>query len=502
MIANATYNFAPAVNVGLLAVLGTSAVFAFLLCFPLLARRVHRAALQGQMAGFIGMASSATPVPAEHSLALQDRLTGLPGRLVLEQQLRAHGKQGQRKVVLVIGVDGFSAINQLHGHAFGDELLKSIALRLRSGIRMGNLIVRLAGDEFAAIAEIEELGQAKTVAKRLMQEMQRPFVINGKEIDVSASIGIAMETLAGGQRSRLLTQASIALAEAKHLGRNRYTVFDVLMDASVSEVELLVGDLRRALRENEFFLLYQPKLDVQSGRVTGVEALLRWNHPEHGHVSPDHFIPLAEKTGMIVDIGRWVMNEACRQMQEWGSERVVDWRMSVNASVFQINSTSFYTDVLDALARHSLAPEDLCIEITESSAMRNAELSLMTLRKLSAVGVRISLDDFGVGHSSLSHLKRFPVQELKVDRSFISCIGECQESDAIVRAIIGLAKAVGLQVVAEGVETEEQQALLAEMDCDVIQGYLISRPIRAEEVPALVARHGDEQDVLHRLLEG
>jgi EAL domain-containing protein (putative c-di-GMP-specific phosphodiesterase class I) len=334
-----------------------------------------------------------------------------------------------------------------------------------------------------------------------MQEMQRPFVINGTSVDVSASIGIAVEGTEAGQRSRLLTRATAALAEAKDLGRNRYTVFNVLMGASVSEVELMVGDLRRGLRENEFYLVYQPKLDMQSGRLIGMEALLRWNHPEHGQVAPDHFVPLAEKTGMIVDIGRWVLNEACRQMQVWRSEHVIDWRVSVNASVFQLNAASFYGDVLDALERNALDPEDLCIEITESEAMRNAELSLMTLHRLSAAGVRISLDDFGVGHSSLSHLKRFPVQELKIDRSFISGIAECPESEAIVRAIIGLAKAVGLQVVAEGVETEEQQALLAEMDCDVIQGYLISRPVRPEDVSALVTRYNATHGVLNRLLE-
>ncbi|MNV24929.1 Phytochrome-like protein cph2 [compost metagenome] len=263
----------------------------------------------------------------------------------------------------------------------------------------------------------------------------------------------------------------------------------------------MVGDLRRGLRENEFYLVYQPKLDMQNGRLIGMEALLRWNHPEHGPIAPDHFVPLAEKTGMIVDIGRWVLNEACRQTQVWHSEHVIDWRVSVNASVFQLNAASFYGDVLDALERNALDPEDLCIEITESEAMRNAELSLMTLHRLSAAGVRISLDDFGVGHSSLSHLKRFPVQELKIDRSFISGIAESPESEAIVRAIIGLAKAVGLQVVAEGVETEEQQALLAEMDCDVIQGYLISRPVRPEDVSTLVVQYNATHGVLNRLLE-
>lgn len=495
MIANITYSLLPSLDSGALATFGSSLVLAMVLVFPLFLMHLQRTTRVDQWVRIMGMASEQL-MPAPGTLQ-----NGLTARQLLELQLREPCRSGHRKAMLVIGVDGFSVINQLYGHGFGDELLKAIAVRLHSSIRMGNLAVRLAGDEFAVIAQVEAPEQAKAIAKRLMQEMQRPFVINGTSVDVSASIGISVECAEDGQRSRLLTQATAALAEAKDLGRNRYTVFNVLMGASVSEVELMVGDLRRGLRENEFYLVYQPKLGMQSGRLIGMEALLRWNHPEHGQVAPDHFVPLAEKTGMIVDIGRWVLNEACRQMQVWRSEHVIDWRVSVNASVFQLNAASFYGDVLDALERNALDPEDLCIEITESEAMRNAELSLMTLHRLSAAGVRISLDDFGVGHSSLSHLKRFPVQELKIDRSFISGIAECPESEAIVRAIIGLAKAVGLQVVAEGVETEEQQALLAEMDCDVIQGYLISRPVRPEDVSALVTRYNATHGVLNRLLE-
>nr|WP_269670534.1 bifunctional diguanylate cyclase/phosphodiesterase [Stenotrophomonas sp. SY1] len=429
-----------------------------------------------------------TPVDSSSRTAVNDRLTMLPRCSRLEQKLREPRKPGQLMAVLVIGVDGFGNINQLHGHVFGDELLKAVAMRIRSGVRAGNLVVRLGGDEFAVLAEIEEFGQAATIAKRLLHEMQQPFVVDSKEIDVTVSIGVAMEAAVDGQSSRLLARATAALTEAKELGRNRYAVFDLTMGSSPSEVELMVGDLRRALRAGEFFLLYQPKLDFSSGLVVGMEALLRWTHPEHGQVSPDHFIPLAEKTGMITDIGRWVLEEACRQMHEWHEDQMVDWHVSINASVFQINSTTFYADVVDTLKRNELDPEDLCIEITESGAMRNVELSLMTLRKLSTDGVRISMDDFGVGHSSLSHLARFPVRELKVDRSFVSRVTESVESEAIVRAIIGLAKALGLEVVAEGVESRDQQALLAEMGCDMIQGFLISQPIPSSDVPVLIAK--------------
>ncbi|MBA0386482.1 bifunctional diguanylate cyclase/phosphodiesterase [Stenotrophomonas maltophilia] len=447
-------------------------------------------------------AESNLPGPGSSSPALQDALTGLPVRMMLEQSLRLPKSRHGRIAVLVIGMDGFRAINQIHGHAFGDDLLRQAALRIQSCIRQQDLIVRLAGDEFALMMRVEESSHAKVVAKRLLQGMHHPFMVRHTEIDVSASIGIAVDTATGTQRNRLLTQASTALREAKDLGRNRFSVFDASMGASVSEIELMVGDLRKALREDELFLLYQPKLDLQAGRMVGVEALLRWNHPEHGQIVPDYFIPLAEKTGMIVEIGRWALHAACRQMRLWRDEQALDWSVAVNASMFQINSPAFFTDVCEALERHDINPEHLTIEVTESGAMRNAEFSLMVLRKLASIGVRISLDDFGVGHSSLTHLKRFPIHELKIDRSFVSGVAENTEDAAIVKAIIALAKAVGLWVVAEGVETTAQQAALAEMGCDAIQGYLISRPVEAGEITSIMSSYNRRQREIDDLLFG
>lgn len=465
-----------------------------LMCLSLVFALWLRQGLRPQRAWLAAMsAKSNRPGPGGNWPALHDALTGLPGRLVLEQSLRLPESRRGRIAVLVIGMDGFRAINQLHGHAFGDDLLRQAALRIQSCIRQRDLIVRLAGDEFALLTRVEESSHAKAIAKRLLQGMHRPFMVRGTEIDVSASIGIAVDTATGTQRNRLLAQASTALREAKDLGRNRYSVFDASMGASVAEIELMVGDLRKALREDELSLLYQPKLDLQAGRVVGVEALLRWNHPEHGQIAPDYFIPLAEKTGMIVEIGRWALDAACRQMRLWRDEQAVDWSVAVNASVFQINSPIFFTDVCEALERHDIDPQDLTIEVTESGAMRNAEFSLMVLRKLASIGVRISLDDFGVGYSSLTHLKRFPVHELKIDRSFVGGVAENTEDAAIVKAIIALAKAVGLWVVAEGVETAAQQAALAEMDCDAIQGYLISRPVEAGEISRIVSGYNRRQ---------
>jgi diguanylate cyclase len=419
----------------------------------------------------------------------RDALTGLPCRLALESQLQRPNPHQGRFAILVVGMDAFRAVNEVHGHAFGDGLLKAAAGRIQAGLREGDLVVRLSGDEFAVLARVDDAGQAKTMAKRLLQRMQVAFKVSGRDIDATASVGIAIDSAAGTQRNRLLAQASAALREAKDQGRNRYCVFDASVGASTAEIELMIGDLRKALRDNELLLLYQPKLDLQSGRIVGVEALLRWNHPQHGSISPDYFIPLAEKTGMIVDVGRWVLNEACRQMRSWRNQRAADWSVAVNVSVFQINSPTFSSDICEALQRHDIDPQDLTIEVTESGAMRNAELSLMILRKLASLGVKISLDDFGVGHSSLSHLKRFPIHELKIDRSFVAGIADDAEDLAIVNAIVALAKAVDLRVVAEGVETMEQQAALAEMGCDEIQGYLISRPVMPAEVSPIVASY-------------
>lgn len=418
-----------------------------------------------------------------------DALTGMPSRLALERQLQHSGQDKGRSAVLVVGMDAFRLVNEVHGHAFGDLLLKAAAERIRAGIRSGDLVVRLAGDEFAVLTCVEDAGHAKTIAKRLLQRMQAAFKVLGQDIDATASVGVAIDSIGGTQRNRLLAQASAALREAKDQGRNRYSVFDASMGASTAEIELMIGDLRKALRDDELFLLYQPKLDLQSGRIVSVEALLRWNHPQHGLISPDCFIPLAEKTGMIVDIGRWALNEACRQMRTWRDERPMDWSVAVNVSVFQINSPTFFSDVCEALEQHDIDPQDLTIEVTESGAMRNTELSLMILRKLASLGVRISLDDFGVGHSSLSHLKRFPIHEIKIDRSFIAGISDNAEDMAIVNAIVALAKAVDLRVVAEGVETMDQQAVLAEMGCDVIQGYLVSRPVASTEIAMIVAKY-------------
>jgi diguanylate cyclase len=414
---------------------------------------------------------------------LRDALTGLPTRLVLQQRLQ--NPNLPRASLLILGIDGFRAINAAFGHAAGDGLLRQVAERLHSAAGGRDLVARLEGDEFAVLTGGLDPDQVTVLARRILQRMQKPFLLDAGEVHITASIGIAVDDEESPHRGQLPTRASLALRCAKETGRNRHSVFEASMEASGIELELMVGDLRKAVRQGELFLLYQPKLDLGTGRIHGVEALLRWNHPQHGMIAPDQFIPLAEKTGMIGDIGAWTLDQAARQMRKWRDQQVVGWHVSVNVSAFQLASPCFFETVCGALERHDLDPCDLTLEVTESQAMRNLELTLAALRQLAAIGVNLSLDDFGVGHSSLAHLKRLPIHELKVDRSFISDIEHDADDVAIVAAIVSLARATDLKVVAEGVETIGQQALLAELGCDAIQGYLIGRPSPPDQIAAI-----------------
>ncbi|MEQ4575913.1 MAG: bifunctional diguanylate cyclase/phosphodiesterase [Gammaproteobacteria bacterium] len=418
-----------------------------------------------------------------------DPLTGLPNRLALERRLQYPDPGAARMALLVVDMDDFHAINGRHGRDGGDALLREAARRPQAATRNGDLVVRMEGDDFAVLAEVAEPDQVKVIARRVLRCLQAPFELGGRSVDLLPSIGIALDTAAGSRHARLIEQAGIALRLAKERGRNRHELYDAAMSRSATEIELLLEDIRQALERREFFLLYQPKLDIQRGRIVGVEALLRWKHPRHGVITPDNFIPLAEQTGAIVDIGRWVLDEACRQMRAWRDQGVADWSVAINTSVFEIGSPAFFRDICGALERYGLDPRDLTIEVTESGAMRNPELSLAVLRRLASLGVRVSLDDFGVGYSSLAHLRRLPVDEVKLDRSFIAGLTENAEDPAIVSAIITLAKAVSLRVVAEGVETLEQQATLAEMECDAIQGYLVSPPAGPDDIAAIASRY-------------
>lgn len=449
----------------------------------------------------IAMQAGVSVHPGGASLAdgMRDALTGLPGQVLLEQRLRATCPT-HPEGLLVIGVDCFKEINRFRGHAFGDRLLQLIAMRIRFQAGTEAFLARLPGDEFALLVRFEDVIEIKAAARRLLRSMESSFHIDGVTVGVTISIGIAVDDAERQHREQLFTHASLALQEAKDSGRNRFCLFNAAMSSSEVEIESAVRDLRKALSANQMSLVYQPKQDLKTGAVVGLEALLRWQHPTLGAVAPDYFIPLAEKTGMIVEVGRWVLEEACRQMRSWRDELGFECKVSVNASVFQINSPSFILDVATALERHSLPPSCLSIEVTESSAMNHVQATIAVLSELSDAGITISMDDFGVGHSSLAHLKRLPIHEVKIDRNFVGGIVDSEEDAAIVRAIIVLAKAVGLYVVAEGVETYEQQALLAEMECDAVQGYLIGRPIHASELAGSLGRWTVPTHVFQRFL--
>ncbi|WP_434211947.1 putative bifunctional diguanylate cyclase/phosphodiesterase [[Pseudomonas] boreopolis] len=421
----------------------------------------------------------------------RESLARLSDLSVLEHRLRYPDHSDGRAVLMMIGLelDGSPDDRDAIGREWGAVLSRDIAERLQAALRADDLLAQIDEGRFAVLATVGEASQARAIARRLLERMQIPFAPQGVPINLKARIGVALDAMSGTRRPDLLARAAVALELAIERRQGHRVQFDAGVDRDPGAVEVPACDLRRALREDELFLLYQPKLDMRSGRLAGVEALLRWNHPRHGLIGPDRFIPLAERTGLIVDIGRWVLERACRQMRAWREEGRDGWGASINASVLEIDSPSFFTDICQALDRHGLDPQDLTVEITETGAMRNPEMCLETLRKLAALGVRVSLDDFGVGFSSLSHLRRMPIQEVKLDRSFIVGLTENEEDTAIVNAIIGLAKAAKLRVVVEGVETPGQQAALAGMDCDAIQGYLVSPPVPADRIARVASLH-------------
>jgi diguanylate cyclase (GGDEF)-like protein len=415
-------------------------------------------------------------------LATHDPLTGLPNRtLILDrvEQMLARSTRNQTPVAaLFIDVDNFKNINDTLGHGVGDELLRAVAARLEGVVRHADALGRLGGDEFVVIAEELSLAAGpELVAERLLEALKHPFKLGAEQetrLTVTASIGIAAGTR--GSAEELLRDADIAMYRAKWDGKNRYAVFETGMQDKVQNRMELDMDLRDALENEEFFLVYQPTLDLSDMRPTGVEALIRWRHPVRGIVQPDAFIPLLEETGLITEVGRWVLREACRQGAEWhraGYEIV----MAVNVSARQLDSDQLIVDIEEALGDGGLQPSALTIEITETTLMRNV---IETARRLAAIkdlGVRIAIDDFGTGYSSLAHLQQFPVDALKIDRSFISGLKHNKEGETLIRTLVQLGKALSIETFAEGIEQHQELSLLRDEDCDNGQGFLFSRPL-------------------------
>ncbi|WP_339478703.1 MULTISPECIES: putative bifunctional diguanylate cyclase/phosphodiesterase [unclassified Pseudomonas] len=413
-------------------------------------------------------------------LALHDPLTGLPNRVLLADRIDQAMQRGGCFALMFIDLDGFKPVNDAFGHHMGDLLLRDVALRLREDLRSRDTLARIGGDEFVLLVQLTEPDDALRLAARQVGLIGHTFRVADHDLQISASVGIALYPGNGQSADELLMNADAAMYHAKGAGKNGYSFFDASMNSNARKQLQLLQDLRVAVEQQQFSLYYQPKFDAANGRPVGAEALLRWTHPTQGLLMPDTFIDLAEKTGLIIPIGEWVLNEACRQMREWYMLGYTDWRIAVNLSALQFCHAGLVQSVAKALETHQLPANSLTLEITETTAMSDADASMTVLQQLSDMGVDLSIDDFGTGYSSLMYLKRLPANELKIDRGFVRDLEHDSDDAAIVSAIVALGQALGLRIVAEGVETDVQQDFLTQLGCDSLQGYLLGHPLPAE----------------------
>jgi diguanylate cyclase (GGDEF)-like protein len=424
-------------------------------------------------------------------LAFHDTLTGMPNRLLFNDRLdmavvQAHRSQ-QKLATLFLDLDRFKVINDSLGHSVGDELLRRIAERVSGCIREGDTVARLGGDEFTVLVPaISHEEDAAKIARKILEVIRLPFFIDQRELFVTTSIGVALYPSDGADAETLLRNADTAMYRAKDQGRDNYQLYTPAMNSKALERLSLESRLRQALHNDELVLYYQPLIDLRSGQVRGAEALLRWRHPTLGLVPPAEFISLAELSGLIVPIGHWVLRTACAQVRSWHQMGFPNLSVAVNLSPRQFQQTDLVHQVTDALERSQLPAGALDLEITESNAMQNAEVSISTLGSLKDLGVSLSMDDFGTGYSSLNYLKRFPIDRIKIDQSFVRDITQDPDDAAIAIAVIAMAHSMQLSVVAEGVETEEQLAFLRRNLCDEMQGFLFSPPVPAAEFEKLL----------------
>ena len=427
------------------------------------------------------------------NLAYLDVLTGLPNRRLFQDRLHvaiAHvHRHGGRLAVMFLDLDLFKRINDTLGHGIGDKVLQETARRLETCLREGDTVARLGGDEFVILLpDLERVEDLPKMAERVISVVRMPFTVDAHELYVTTSVGIAVYPEDGAGVETLLKNADTAMYRAKDLGRNSYQLYTPAMNARSFERLAMEASLRHALTRGEFVLAYQVKVDLASGRMSGVEALLRWHHPDLGLVSPADFIPLAENMGLIAEIGAWVMEAACRQCKGWHDLGLPPVGIAVNVSALQFREDNVPAMVGRALAASGLDPRHLELELTESVLMQRVEEVAAVLHEMRALGVRVSIDDFGTGYSSLSYLKRMPIDALKIDRSFVGDITEDGDGAEIVNTIVNLAHNLKLKAVAEGVETPAQAAFLRDCGCDEIQGYLVSRPVSAEDLISLFNR--------------
>ncbi|MFL6709984.1 MAG: EAL domain-containing protein [Massilia sp.] len=425
-------------------------------------------------------------------MAHHDALTGLPNRSLIGDRLDQAILHAQRKrrcvAVAFIDLDGFKLVNDGLGHNAGDELLKVVGARMQQCLRADDTLGRFGGDEFVVIlSDLADNALAVTpVLEKIRQAVREPVQVEGQQVQVSCSMGVVMYPRDGVDPTTLMMNADAAMYRAKELGSNNFQFYTSEMNASVEEKLVLLDGLRHALDENQLSLLYQPKVDLRSGRIFGVEALIRWHHPEHGMISPLRFIGLAEESGLIVSIGEWVLRTACSQNMAWRDAGLPPLSVSVNVSPRQFEEKRLVERVALALEESGLDPEALELEVTEGLIMRDLEKSVGKMRELKAMGVALSIDDFGTGYSSLSALKSFPISSLKIDKSFVSELADNQDDQAIAMAVISLGHKLNLRVIAEGVETEQQVRFLRENECDEMQGYLFSPPVKPERIAELL----------------
>lgn len=424
--------------------------------------------------------------------AHHDALTGLPNRLHFKEilcQALAQARRKQSKLaVLFLDLDRFKLINDTKGHNYGDQLLNLVAERVRQTLREGDMIARQGGDEFLVLLpEISHEEEAATVSERILEEFSQPLILNGKEVYITTSIGISLYPTDGCDLEALVKQADAAMYSAKYHGRNNYQFFTEKLNIKANDRLSIENSLHKAVERGEFVLHYQPQVDFKSGTIVGLEALIRWNSPERGMVSPLEFIPVAEEIGLIVPIGEWVLRTACAQAVHWQEQGYPPLRMAVNISVRQFRELHFVESIAKILQETGMAPHWLELEITESIAMDDGDALLAKLSSFKDLGVQISIDDFGTGFSSLNYLRRMPIDTLKIDQSFVRDISTGKKGEEVVSAIIQLAKNLRLKVIAEGVETEIQSSFLKEKQCDTMQGYLFSKAVTPQEVELLFA---------------
>jgi len=424
-------------------------------------------------------------------LAQHDALTDLPNRVLfndrLTQAISLAERHGKQLAVMFVDLDHFKKINDSLGHDVGDKLLQSVAARLKASVRRSDTISRLGGDEFVVLlSQVEHAEDAAISARKALRALTAPHAIDGKSLDVNVSIGVSTYPIDGQDAESLLNRADNALYEAKQRGRNNYQFFRHEMHAQLADRQSLEADLRCALGRNEFVLHYQPKLNLQTGQITGVEALIRWLHPQRGLLYPEKFVPLAEECGLILGIGRWVLLEACKQSRAWRDTGLGIVPVSVNVSATEFGAKDFLSGVRAVLIATGVEPRNLELELTESVLMRDADAAVVTLVKLKAMGVQVAIDDFGTGYSSFAYLRRFPSDALKLHQSFVQEVTADPRDAAIVSAMINIGTSLKQRIIAEGVETSAQLEFLRRNGCGEGQGFYFSRPVVAERVTNLL----------------